>query len=321
MDLQKVINNIKHFFNKNTSFLSHSKRKNNRNRLILSKIEQTSFIKKRNSYVIKNINLDVFKILWNNKNNYYIWFSLILFFLLIYVIAWPIFKVKNIEIIKQDNITNMLIAYKAVENFRWDSIFNIEKKEVLNRLKDYQHNIRDIKTNITLPNTIRIIIDSHKWIFNTTVNDKSFIITENGTFIPSSFSEELDKLKLITKWLNNKFIDYKRILDSKYINKIYKIKNSIEENLISIQLEELTYYITERELHIETTNNTTFIFDLNVEPNEQIEKISIFNKEHLNIEKNSIMYIDLRIKNKVFYCTTENEYQCIQNIKSIYSKE
>jgi hypothetical protein len=41
----------------------------------------------------------------------------------------------------------------------------------------------------------------------------------------------------------------------------------------------------------------------------------------MNIDKTPIIYIDLRIKNKVFYCTTENEYQCISNLKSIYSIE
>jgi hypothetical protein len=53
---------------------------------------------------------------------------------------------------------------------------------------------------------------------------------------------------------------------------------------------------------------------------EQIEKIVIFNKEYLDINNETIIYIDLRIKNKVFYCLNENEVQCNLNLKSIYSK-
>jgi len=74
-------------------------------------------------------------------------------------------------------------------------------------------------------------------------------------------------------------------------------------------------------LHIETKNKVTIIFDLNWEYKKQIEKLAIFNKDYLDITKNSLVYIDLRIKNKVFYCSTENEYQCIVNLKKIYSYE
>lgn len=313
MDLQKIIKYFKNTYKR--------KKQNRKGILTLSKFKKTSCIKKRKSIKIKNINLEKLKIFWNNKAKYYLLILLLLITTFFYIIFWPVFKIKNIEIIKQDNITNMIIAYKAVENYRSSSIFWAEKIEILKRLQNYQQNIREIKINIILPNTIKIIIDSYKGVFNTTVNEKAFILTENWTLIPSQYSEELMELIIINKFDKNKFLDYKKFLDTEYIKKIYKIIWDLKENILSIKIKKITYYVIEREIHIETEKNTTIIFDLNWNSQEQIEKIAIFNKEHKNIERNSIIYIDLRIANKVFYCTTENEYQCINNLKSIYSVE
>jgi hypothetical protein len=59
MNLQKIINYINNFLKK-TIFQIFKKKK--RNKLILNKIEQTSFIKKRKSFIIKNNSLEKLKI-------------------------------------------------------------------------------------------------------------------------------------------------------------------------------------------------------------------------------------------------------------------
>ena len=321
MNLKKINYYINKFLSLKPSDLFKKKKTSKKRKFILNKTEQTSFIKKRRNLSINNKHLEKLKIFWNNTSHYYILLLAILLLTLIYIIFWPLFKIKNIEIIKQDNITNMQIAYKAVDNYRWKSILSIEKKHILENLQKYQHNISSIKTDIILPNTLKIIIDSYKWAYNTTINWKTFLITNNWTLIPSSYSKDLKELIIKKKFDKNKFLDYKKSLDKEYINKITKIISSIKENIIDLEIKELTYYVIERELHIETEKNTTIIFDLNWEYKEQIEKIVIFNKDYMNVNKSAIIYIDLRIKNKVFYCTNENEYQCLTNIKSIYSIE
>ena len=321
MNLKKINYYINKFLSLKPSELLKKRKTSNNRSFLLNNSEQTTFIKKRRNLSINSKHLDKLKIFWNNIINYYIVIFLVLFSASLYVMFWPLFKIKNIEIIKQDNITNMQIAYKAVDKYRWNTILSIEKKDILINLQKYQHNIANIKTNIILPNTLKIIIDSYNWIFNVTINWKTFLITENWTLIPSIYSKELKELIIKNNFDKNKFLDYKKSLDTEYITKISKIITLLEENIIDIKIKELTYYVTERELHIETEKNTTIIFDLNWEYNEQIEKIAIFNKDYININKTAIIYIDLRIKNKVFYCTSENEYQCISNIKSIYSKE
>ncbi len=307
------LNIIKKIFTKNSK-----RKKPNKSWLHLSKMEQTTFIKKRKCLTFNNIDFNKLKFLWKNNLYYYFWWIAIIFIILLYIIFWPIFRIQYIEIIKQDNITNMTIAYKATDKYRWKSIFTTKEIDILNRLKDYQQNIKDINTSIKLPSTLKINISSYKWVFNTMVNWKSFIITENWTLIPSSYSDNLKELKVVKEFDKNKFIDYKKILNSYFIKNISYIVEKVKENIIDINIKELKYYMTERELHIITDKNTTLIFNLNSLINEQIEKLSILNKEKFNINKSTIVYIDLRIKNKVFYCTTEKEYQCIQNIKNVY---
>lgn len=311
MNIQKIINKLKYILKK--KFVG-----SNRNKLILSRIKETSFYHKRRSFVIKNDHLEKLKFFWNNTKSYYLIIALGIIFTIIYIIFWPIFKVKYIEITKQDNITNMSISYKSVESYRWKSIWDPEKKDILINLQNYQQNIRDIKLNYKLPDTLKIKIDSYKWVFNTTINDKTFIITENGTLIPTQYSTDLNELIVKKVFDKGQFFDYKQLLDWKYINQIFYTKKLLEENLINIKIKNIIYYVIERELHIETENETIIIIDLDSDTKLQVEKLAIYNKEQFDIEKNPMVYIDLRINNKIFYCTTENKLQCIKNLKSIY---
>ncbi len=311
MNILKLKSKIKYF-------LSKIKRKSSKGRQILSNLKSTPFLNKRRSFVIKNDYLDKFKIFWNNVKNYYLFIFTILTLLIVYIIFWPVFRIKNIEIIKQDNITNMTISYKSVEDYRWKSIWSAEKKLILGNLQKYQQNIRDINININLPDTLKIIIDSFKWVFNTTINGKTYIITENWTLIPVVYSTDLSELTIKNNFDKSKFFDYKQVLERKYITKIFTTKKVLEENIINIKIQKLIYYVFERELHIVTKKNTTIIFDLEKDTKLQIEKLAIFNKEKLDIDKNEIIYIDLRINNKIFFCTLEEKYQCIKNLKSIY---
>ena len=312
------LSKIKKFLNKYKKSKRPTQKKS---RLILSKIEQTTFIKKRKQIKFNYSYLNKINHFLNKYSNKWYYLYIILFIiisLVLYISYWPTFKIKYIEIIKQDNITNMNIAYKATDKYRWSNIFSIEKKDILKRLKDYQQNIKNINTSIKLPNTLKININSYKTIFNTTINWKTYLITENWTLIPSTYSKDLKELKIIYNFDKNKFLDYKKVLNSDFLKKITFIVNQTKENIIDINIKELKYYIIERELHIKTDKNTILIYNLSSQIKEQIKKISIFNKEKININKSNIIYIDLRIKNKVFYCTNEKEYQCIQNLKSIY---
>jgi hypothetical protein len=115
----------------------------------------------------------------------------------------------------------------------------------------------------------------------------------------------------------NKFIDYKKVFENAYINNIFTLIGKLEENIINIKIEKLTYYVIERELHIKTPNNL-LLFSLDEDIIEQVEKTVIFHKQYHSLDKYGIYYSDLRIPNKIFYCPISEEFRCIQNMKRIY---
>ncbi|MDD3144864.1 MAG: hypothetical protein PHV23_02015 [Candidatus Gracilibacteria bacterium] len=307
-----------------TQFIKNkfSKKKKTNSKIILNKIENGTFTKKRNNFNVRVDYLEYFRFFQKNYIPYYLIGGLSIIIITIFLVLGPIFTVKYIEIIKKDNITNMNIAYKAVEDLRGEKLYKINELDVFNKFKNYQDNIKSISLKIQLPNTIKIEAESYKEIFNVLINNNTYILVENGTVIPSPISKSLKNLNVIMKIDKNKFIDYKQIFNPFYIEKINNIITKLEENIVNIKIVNLYYYENERELHIEIENGNRLIFSIDddIDPMEQIEKLVIFNKDYSSIIDNKIVYIDLRIKKKIFYCEAVSSKQCNENIKSIYGE-
>jgi len=317
---------IKQFFKNTVNPSYKQKNKRDKKKMYFSEIKTTTFKRRK-----KQLSLNINKFNYINliiKNKYIIYLS-ILSLLIIWVIILffsPFTKVQKINIIKKDDITNINIAYNSLDNIRWKSILNIDKSKIKSKLIQYQSNLKNINIDIKLPNSIKISLESYLPLFYTTFNiwelEKKYLILSNWTLIPSS--KEITDLKLLNIITNDdsklaNFLDYKQIYSENYINNINIIINKLKENIIDINIEELTYYKIERELHIKT-NNSILIFSLDENISNQIEKLVIFNKDYKNISKAWIYYIDIRVKDKIFYCPNEEEYTCIQNLKRIYLK-
>lgn len=314
--MEKIKNFIKNIFWKN----------NSRSNKVLYKLPKKTF-RKRNYLNIKFNHKKYLKFFKKNYIPYYLIFWFTFLVIIFFIILWPIFRVENINILKKDAVTNINIAYRALDDFRWDSIFSIEKNEILERLKNYQENIRDIDLSINFPKTIKITIESFKEKFNITINKKNYILLENGSLIPTiNPNNDLKFLEIIRNIDRTKILDYKVIFDMKYIKKIEDIEKKVKENIASIDISWLKYYERQRELHIVLNNFTRLIFSLddNISVDEQIQSLAVLDRENSQIANNDKIYIDLRIKWKVFYCSIKNdrnkqkERQCNSNLENIY---
>ena len=289
-------------------------KKNNKNtgkKFNLNNLEQSYFIRKRKKIYI---NLNLYNKFKKIKNKI---FFCILIIILIYM---SFFKIQKIEVIRQDNIINMNIIYSSLNKYRWSHIFFYKKNDILKNIQNYQENIKDINIDIILPDKIEVLVSSYKQIFNTTINWKTFILTKNWALIPSIYSKELSEIFIVKYFNKNKFLDFKINIDSYYTDKISDIIKTIKQNIINIKINKITYYVIERELHIQVWKWNILIFDISKKYKDQIKKVIIFNKKYLNISNNKLLYTDLRIKNKVFYCDIENKYNCDKNLKKIYKK-
>lgn len=234
------------------------------------------------------------------------------------ILFWPVFEIQNINIIKKDDITNIDISYKSVDDIRWKNIFGIDKEKIKENIKNYQQNIKDINIQVVWKNNLKIELESYKWVFDVSLWWKNYLVCENWSLVPKRQNDEIIDIKIENPVNKVNFVDYKIIFEEKYISKITKIINDLEENILNVTINGIIYYETERELHIDTKNNIKLIFDLEKEVEEQIKKLSIFDKDYKKLNLWWIVYVDLRILNKIFYCKTENEFQCNLNIKSIY---
>ena len=295
---------------------------NKRRKITLNNKIFSKFKKRKNQLNFKFDVFNIFKSFKNKSINYYIFLFFLLLILISFIIFWPVFKLKIINISKNDDITNINIAYNSIDDIRWKHIFLIDEKIIFNKIITYQQNIKDIDINIILPNKLKILIESYKWLFYTNINNKNYLVTENWALVPlknSINNWEINELIIKTNLSNNFYLDYKKIFDEKQINKIYTSVIKLKNNLLNIWIKKIIYYEIEQELHIKLKNNVLLIYSLDENTYNQIEKTVIFNKEFKNINWSDLIYIDFRIKNKVFYCNKDEEKNCNNNIKRIYN--
>lgn len=295
---------------------------NNENSKVVLKEKNRRQAKKRKSFKINLSFLSGFNYFKWKYIPYLLIFLWAFVLLTLFLVFGPFFTVKSIEIIRKDNITNMDISYKSMDYFRWEKMFKINEKDVLARFKDYQDNVKSIKLKLKLPSTLKIEVESYKEVFNVLINDNTYLLLENWTLVPWAHSKNLRLLNIVTEIDKNKFIEYKQIFKPIYIDRINTIIKRFEENFINVSIADLYYYESERELHINLEDGSFILFSIDYpeEIEHQIEKLAIFNKDYFSIDKSIFVYIDLRIKNKVFYCPIEIKNQCESNLKGIYSK-
>lgn len=227
------------------------------------------------------------------------------------------FSIKTIDILRQDDIINIDLSYKSIENIRYKPILTEDKEEIRKNLVAHQPNIKDIYIRKILPDNIKITISSYKSNFLFEREWKNYLITENWVVVPTQLKKGFTKINI--KYKDNiSILDYKKIFKEEYIVKIKNIIDLIHEKNVFVKIQEINYYKKESELHIATKDGTILIFDLNKEPQVQIEKLNIFYKKYVSKVKIWIIYIDFRVNEKIFYCATDNEFQCRINLKNIY---
>lgn len=315
--LKKVIEKYKNIIS-SIKFRRINKRE--KSKLYVQETNQRKYKSKRNKFKLFTRKLEFENTFNEIKNiNYYyiiIWSFLILSSLYILFFS-HYFSVKNIDIIRQDDIINIDLSYKSIENIRYKPILLVNKESIKNSLIAHQPNIKEIYIRKILPDNIKIIIKSHLSNFIFENDGKFYEITANWVVIPSKQKENLKTLTI--KSLSNIWIiDYKKIFNEEHILKIKNIIDLLKQKNSFIKINKLVFYKKEAELHIIDQNWTTIIFDLNKDESVQIEKLNIFHKQYLNQIKYWIIYLDLRINEKIIYCSRENEFQCKQNLKSIY---
>ncbi len=246
-----------------------------------------------------------------------LWILILSIALWLFVTFWPVFRVKEIFITRQGTIININQAYTSVDPFRWKNIFFLQNNQIAQRLQNSQNTLKNININTKFPDTLDIVLQSYTPIFQT----EQYIILENGAIIPR---ENYDTTSLpwirVAKDIGETYIFWELLhpQDLKYISQLL---NKLPKNIAGFEIKNTIYFPTEREIFIVWKNDTLFIFDLQADIGQQIQQLSIFNREKHNITQTPYVYIDIRIREKIFLCGLEAEYQCRKNIKYIYGDD
>lgn len=287
---------------------------------MFKKIKSTNFYSRK-----KNIQ---FKLKFNYKIGrkailFFIWLILLLSILsILYIFNWEYFSIKKIRISIIDWITDENISYKSLNSIRNKSIF-LEWTDTINKkLLDYQENIKKIIVNRILPDTLEIDIVSYPIVMDIIYAERQYSMTSNWVVVPmkeSSIIEKKDRIILeIAKSKEDKYniLSYKKFFKPELVEKIFILVNSFIYNILDIKIENIYLFKKEKELHIHTNNKTIFIFSLEEDVSKQLKNLLVYNKW----KKSSLrqIYIDLRVKNKIFVCPYKSEYQCRRNLNRIY---
>lgn len=320
--MQKIINKyIKKYLNEFKNIKFRKKLRAEKQKLYI-RYHQTEnkFRSTRNKFKLLKTKLEFENTFQTIKKvNFYYYLTWILLLLSSWYILFfsDYFSIKTIDVIRNDPWVNINLAYKSVEDFRYIPIIFADKKVIEDKIMAYQPNLNSITINKILPNNLKIVLGSYKKIFYFENDNKKFEALENWTVIPTSSVDEKNKINV--KWLWFIWVlDYKIIFNENQLEKIGQTLDLLKTKNSFFSIKELTYYKKEAELHIKTSDDIIIIFDLTKEINVQIEKLNIFYKKYQNVIKSWIIYIDLRINEKLIYCSTENKNSCFNNLKLIY---
>lgn len=318
MNLRKIEKYIK----KIITLPSRKKKTPKRNLISIRESDNNKFKKRRKKAILKFFRK--FSIpFWKTNILYYsIGLGFVCVMTIGVLIFSPFFNIKGIYITRTNTNVNIDMAYQAVDYLRGKKIFLLDQTSIKDAILQTQKNIKDINISLKIPSNLEIQIHSYDTLFQTTLLGKPYSVLSNGSVIPKSSSRDIP---FVYTYLDEESIpripDYKKIFSERYIESIIAFKNSLVENMIQIQIVWLHYYVAERELIIELQDGGDLIFDLTKDKAPQIEKIVIFNRESGDITKRNLIYTDLRIDNKVFFCDISSEFLCRVNFKNIYGNK
>lgn len=278
------------------------------------------YVCKRNKFKLFTSKMK-FENTFEEIKNISIYYYLVWIFLLIssvYVLFFSdVFYVKTIDVIREDDIVNYNITYNSIDKFRYKSILFVDFREIKDSIISLQPNIKNIKILKIFPNNLKIRIWSYDSSLSFNFKDKNYLITDNWVVIPWENIEETDFIEI--KWLENiSFLEYKKVFEEEKIMMIKELLTEIKKESNNFWEIKIIYHVKEGELHIQDENESYYIFDLSKNPKVQIEKLNIFLKKYLKDLENKLMYVDLRVNERIIYCDKSEEYHCKQNMKYLY---
>jgi len=220
------------------------------------------------------------------------------------------FRVSEIFIDTNSSTININRAYENAVYIRGKHILLLNSEDIIGRLKTWQKSIQNISLKAIFPNKISIFLESYPVMFQT----KQHVILQNW-FI----TEKIQDFSDVPFIHLGDFDENSFIISSNHLDHTHKIISWIEKNLPNRWVESIFLALKEKEVLVKDALWTIFIFDLNQNIKEQIEKLSIYQTENAgSLLLNDDYYRDLRVGERIFVCKNTENNTCLNNLNVIY---
>ncbi len=226
------------------------------------------------------------------------------------------FDVDHIIVERTELITNTTPIQQLLDSYQGKNILLISSGEVeFNIVKSFPE-IKTITVSKLLPRTLKVKVVEYEIIARIRGVDqtKEMYLNEIGMVrdIPTK-NEKLplieykttydlqgdETLVMIASYLTLQ--DRNRIMRADELQTILSAKSTFETEF-DMPVTQLKYYPLEQEIHLKTNRNFYLWLDLSVNLELQLAKLKTALRD-FNIYKMELSYIDLRISNKIIYCT------------------
>lgn len=223
------------------------------------------------------------------------------------------FALSQIKLKRMDFRVDIEEIAPTVQGFRGQNLVFVSKKQIAQELMERHPYIKDVEIEKSYPRAILLNISTYpiklRWkmkiqeedlVKNTKeIKERVYFINKVGK-ISSGSSEDEDAFLIEEQNIHKQEPEKNMlIIEEGALNEILGSKGLLEE-IMQISVVRAEYFRYAREIHYLTENNISIWMDFATPHEEQIKKLYNVLAE-VEILKESLAYIDLRVKGRVYY--------------------
>ena len=249
--------------------------------------------------------------------------ALILIGACVFVIFFsPYFAIAPSEVVieRRDTLSDINIAYKAIDTIYGQSIFFLRPSKVADLIESLEKNIKTVDVSRLFPNGLKIVIESYPPEFTLTLPGAraDYIITANGVLIyDKNPSADLLKLVLVDHpFIESGFFDYRQAVNPTTMAKVISLRDRFAKKIPGVPITKIALFTAEREVHISLESGTVVILSVDTTDALLDALASYHASTHNILGTGELVYTDARDPKRLFVCREHGP--CEKNLFRIY---
>ena len=183
------------------------------------------------------------------------------------------------------------------------NLLSIESNQLAAELKKIRPDIARVIVRRELPATLVVEVLKYPIIAEIRIGSDRILVNENGYRVIGDSAEPGTLILTLGETLD--ISDQKKRIAAP--EQLIRLREAVEyaSALLDQKITSINYFPIAREAHLLTANKTELWIDLTHDHRSQLDKITTASKE-LNLATTHYLYLDLRIRDKIFYKKSKN---------------